>query len=322
MSKIEEFNDANRLNKVKRFIKNVSPLNNRTEMPMILYVIKVVIIFWFVKFESEIIGEGLVLLLHFACDKNPLQGEMFDSVTITLITYFGYGLMVGIAILYWRLFQKKPLAQLGFPKKAGTYFAGAIFGVILCLASVALIMLTGAITFHGVFDKIDHGFILLMLGGFICQGAFEEVLCRGIVQQLLVGRTPTPVAVGVSTALFVIPHVTNMEGVSAGIFFFAIVDLILISLIFSFLTLRYESIWAACGLHSIWNFILYHIFGLNLSGNDEVTAAVFDLRSAGYSVLNGGAYGVEASVITAAVLAAFLVVCYASRKEKNKERRG
>ena len=49
-------------------------------MPVILYIIKVIIIFWFVKFGSELIGEGVVIAIHFACGKNPLKGEMFDFI--------------------------------------------------------------------------------------------------------------------------------------------------------------------------------------------------------------------------------------------------
>ena len=59
-------------------------------MSGILYVIKVVIIFWFVKFVSELIGEGIVIGLLFACGKNPLEGEMFDPEIMVLIMYFGY----------------------------------------------------------------------------------------------------------------------------------------------------------------------------------------------------------------------------------------
>lgn len=308
------------MSKIKTFIRNISPFNNRTEMPMILYIVKVFILFWFVKFGAEVIGEAVVIGLHFACGKNPLQGEMFDSNTITLITYYGYGFMIGIVILYWKLFQKKTLAELGFTKKAGTYFIGVFAGVILVAVSVASVMLTGTITYHGIFRHIDSIYLLLMLGGFICQGAFEEVLCRGIALQRLKDRTPIPVAVGISTALFIIPHLDNLSGASAGMILFAIVDLVLISLIFSLLTLRFESIWAACGLHSIWNFILYNILGLNLSGKDEMTAAVFDMRSVGSNILNGGKYGIEASVITAVVLAmAFAFIIVITKKKGNSE---
>ena len=83
------------MSKIKQLIKDISPLNNRTDMPVMLYIIKVIIIFWFVKFGSELICEGIAIAIHFACGKNPLQGEMFDNSTIILITYFGYGLMIG-----------------------------------------------------------------------------------------------------------------------------------------------------------------------------------------------------------------------------------
>lgn len=81
--------------------------------------------------------------------------------------------------------------------------------------------------------------------------------------------------------------------------------------------LRFNSIWAACGLHSIWNFIPNNILGLNLSVNDTMTSAVFDIRSTGSNILNGGMYGIEASEVTAVILSVAVVVCYvAFRKGK------
>ena len=55
-------------------------------------------------------------------------------------------------------------------------------------------------------------------------------------------------------------------------------------------------------MHSIWNYILYIVLGLNLSGNDEIVASVFDMSSVGENLLNGGVYGIEASIIITAVL--------------------
>lgn len=104
-----------------------------------------------------------------------------------------------------------------------------------------------------------------------------------------------------------------MAGGSPALVAAGIVNLILISLIFSFLTLRFRSIWAACGLHAVWNYILYSILGLNLSGKDEIVAAVFDMKSAGPNILNGGEYGIEASIITTAVLAAALGLLFIFR---------
>lgn len=303
------------MNTIKGTVKNISPFNNRIDMPMLLYVIKVVLIFWVFKFGAELIGEGIVLAIHFACGKNPFQGEMFGDITITLITYYGYGVMIGIIILLWKLFQRKTLAELGLTRPAWSYFAGAGVGTLLLLVSVAMVVLTGAVRYNGVSRNIDTAMVFLMLGAFIFQGAFEEVLCRGIVQQLLQKRS-IPVAIGVSTALFIIPHIGNMDFSAPANAVTAVINLILISVIFSLLTIRFKSIWAACGLHSIWNYILYSFLGLNLSGNDEINAAVFDMSSVGDNILNGGKYGIEASIITTAVLgtAAIALIVFNTRK--------
>jgi hypothetical protein len=110
-----------------------------------------------------------------------------------------------------------------------------------------------------------------------------------------------------------------MEGASPAIAATAIVNLVLISIIFSLLTIRFKSIWAACGLHSVWNFILNSILGLNLSGNGEKITAVFDMRSVGSNVLNGGEYGIEASILTAVVLAAVVGICILDLRKTAKK---
>lgn len=275
-------------------------------MPKLLYVIKVILFFWLCKFGSELIGEVIAIGVHFACGKNPLKGEMFDTQTITLITYFGYAFIIGAIVLFWKLIQKKTVRDLGFTGNPVSYLTGALIGAVLVLISTIVIVLTGAIKFNGVFDKINIPMVVAMLICYVLQGAMEEILCRGVVHQLLIKKTSVPVTIGVSAALFTIPHLSGMSGDSPMIVAAAIVNLILISVIFSLLTLRFKSIWAACGLHSVWNYILYSILGLNLSGNDEIVASVFDMSSVGSNILNGGEYGIEASIITTAVLAAMI----------------
>ena len=261
---------------MKRFLKNISPFNNRTEMSTIMYVVKIILAFWMCKIIGELIAEGVVMLIHSALGKNVLNGEMFDPQTITLITYYGYIIVIGIIKLYWKLIWKKNLSEMGITKRFSNFYVGAVVGILLVVISVAAVMLTGTIKYNGVFKSIDFVIILLMLGGFIIQGAMEEFLCRGIV--------------------------------------------ILISVIFSLFTLRFNSIWATCGLHSIWNFILFNILGLNLSGKDETIAAVFDLRSVGENICNGGEYGIEASIINAVVLAAATtIIWYLNRKKTDTE---
>ena len=305
---------------MKRLLKNISPFNNRTEMPTILYVAKIILTFWVCKIVGELIAEGVVILIHFALGKNVLNGEMFEPQTITLITYYGYILVIGITILYWKFIWKKPLSEMGITKRFSNFYVGAVVGILLVVISVAAVMLTGTIKYNGVFKSIDFVIILLMLGGFIIQGAMEEFLCRGIVLCSLKNKTSLPMSIGVSTAMFIVPHLSSLSEGKPIYIVIGILNLILISVIFSLFTLRFNSIWATCGLHSIWNFILFNILGLNLSGKDETIAAVFDLRSVGENICNGGEYGIEASIITAVVLAtAAALIWYLIRKKTDTE---
>lgn len=305
---------------MKRFLKNISPFNNRTEMSTIMYVVKIILAFWMCKIIGELIAEGVVMLIHSALGKNVLNGEMFDPQTITLITYYGYIIVIGIIILYWKLIWKKNLSEMGITKRFSNFYVGAVVGILLVVISVAAVMLTGTIKYNGVFKSIDFVIILLMLGGFIIQGAMEEFLCRGIVFFSLKNKTSLPMSIGVSTAMFIVPHLSSLSEGKPIYIVIGILNLILISVIFSLFTLRFNSIWATCGLHSIWNFILFNILGLNLSGKDETIAAVFDLRSVGENICNGGEYGIEASIITAVVLAtAAALIWYLIRKKTDTE---
>lgn len=299
---------------MKQFLKNISPFNNRTEMPTLLFVVKKILAFWLCYIAGLFIAEGAVIILHFALGKNMLVGDVFDPKTITLIMYYGYIVMAGVALLYWKLIEKKPLSEMGLTKRFGNYLIGILAGVLLLAVSVAAIVFTGSIKYHGIYNNADILMILLLFGGFIIQGATEEILCRGIVLHTLKEKTSVAVAVNVSTVLFIMPHCSSLfeQGVVYGIL--GVCNLALISTIFSLLTIRFKSIWAACGLHSFWNAILYSVLGLNLSGNDETVTAIFNMQSVGKNIWNGGEYGIEASIITTVVLAiAAAIIWYVSR---------
>lgn len=121
---------------MKQLLKNMSPFNNRTEMPTALYIVKKILAFWVCYIAGLFLAEGVIILLHFAFGKNMLVGEVFDPQTITIIMYYGYIVMAGVALLYWKLVEKKSLSEMGLTKHFGNYFIGAIAGVILDRKSV------------------------------------------------------------------------------------------------------------------------------------------------------------------------------------------
>lgn len=63
----------------------------------------------------------------------------------------------------------------------------------------------------------------------------------------------------VSTILFILLHWWSLFAREMIYSVIGAINLILISVIFSFLTICFKSIWAACGLHSFWNGSIYGI---------------------------------------------------------------
>lgn len=304
----------------KTILKNISPFNNITDMPAVLFCVKKILAFWFCYIAGLIIAEGAVILIHFASGKNMLVGDVFGSQTITLIMYYGYIVIIGVVLLYWKLIEKKSLSEIGLKRQISSYFVGMAIALILLLASVCIIILTGNMEYHGLFKNINILIVLLFFGGFIVQGAMEELLCRGFLLHSLKEKVSLPIAVAISTVMFIIPHWSSLF---AGQIIYGIVgigNLVLISIIFSILTIRLKNIWAACGIHSFWNFILYSVLGLNLSGSDENAAAIFNMKSVGKNVINGGLYGIEASVITTVILGVFVILCVYRKNEKQQKK--
>ncbi len=304
---------------MKGIIKNLSPFNNKTDMSAAMLLVKKLLAFFLCYWAGLLIAEGVVIGVMFACGKNFMQGEMFSDTVMDLLKYYGMIVVLWVSVLYWKLTEKRKLSEMGVTKHIGGWFVGALIGVGLLTVCAAAIMLTGSIRFEGLSKGTSTATLALMLGGFIIQGATEEFLCRGLVLCSLRDRVPLPAAIAASTLAFVYPHWSTLRDSEPKYIFSGVLCLAVISCVFSFLTLRTGSIWAACGLHSIWNFCLCCVLGLNLSGSEGASAAFIDMRSVGENLLNGGAYGIEASIISDIIIAVFAAVTGYMALCKNKE---
>ena len=304
---------------MKGIIKNLSPFNNKTDMSAAMLLVKKLLAFFLCYWAGLLIAEGVVIGVMFACGKNFMQGEMFSDTVMDLLKYYGMIVVLGVSVLYWKLTEKRKLSEMGVTKHIGGWFVGALIGVGLLTVCAAAIMLTGSIRFEGLSKGTSTATLALMLGGFIIQGATEEFLCRGLVLCSLRDRVPLPAAIAASTLAFVYPHWSTLRDSEPKYIFSGVLCLAVISCVFSFLTLRTGSIWAACGLHSIWNFCLCCVLGLNLSGSEGASAAFIDMRSVGENLLNGGAYGIEASIISDIIISVFAAVTGYMALCKNKE---
>lgn len=305
--------------KVKSFLKNISPFNNRTDMPAAQLALKKLLAFGLCYLTGIFLAEGLVIGVLFGCGKNFLHGEMFSDSIMTLLKLYGMIVPLAVSVIYWKVTEKRKLAEMGVTKNTSGWLIGAVLGILLIFVSVSAIMVTGTIRYSSFTADNNIAILLLMLGGFIVQGAAEEFLSRGLVFCGLRDKVSLPVAVGANAIVFTLPHLSTLSG-SAVYILSGILSLIVISCLFSFLTIRTKSIWAACGLHSMWNFCLSCVLGLNLSGSEGTSSAVINMEAAGEGLLNGGKYGIEASIITCTVIAAASAVVWHMNKSGNAER--
>lgn len=130
--------------------------------------------------------------------------------------------------------------------------------------------------------------------------ASEELIFRGIVQRLLEERVGTWIALGVTAALFGAVHLANPHATLWGAFAVAIEAGGMLGAAY----VATRSLWLPMGLHFGWNVAVGGIFGTEVSGN-EASKGLLDGATSGPTLLTGGAFGPEGSII--AVLACTII---------------
>ncbi len=306
--------------KVRGFFKNVSPFNTRTDMPKPLFVIKKLLGYLIANMGSMIIGTALIVLVHYPLGVDPLKGECFEGYLGQLFTMLNYCLPCLLILLYWRVFEKKKLSEMYVKKGFGRYLAGCIVGVALIFTCVGAVTLTGAVNINGLAAHPDYLAIALSGGMYLFQSAMEELLCRGVAFSSLKDKLGVPAAFGVSTAFFLVPHLSSMQGAGAASAV-AVVNSVLISAIFLLIMLVTDSIWAACGAHFIWNFFLNNFFGLTVSGAISDSPAILSCKTVGRNILNGSSFGIEASILTTVFYLACAAILFTIYRRKTAKER-
>lgn len=291
---------------LKKVMSGINPFDNKDTDNRLLYIIKVILQYLFIYIVGMLVAEGVVIGLHYVLGYDVLNGEMMDANTMLLFKYYGYIISIFTAMIFVKKINKSSISELGFNKKVIDYFKGFLPAIISLILIVGILMLLGQIHFEGFNKNVDIKLLFLFLGGFIIQGATEETLCRGFLMTQLNKKVGKHLSILISFIAFSFPHFSSFleDGLLIGIV--AIINLLLVTYVFSYLMLKYKNIYACSGFHSIWNFVLFGIIGLNLSG----TTNNFSLLSfnANKNFLMGGSYGIEASFVTTVILSILIII--------------
>jgi CAAX protease family protein len=229
------------------------------------------------------------LTLAYAGKLAHLRAEvMWPELLAAAAVLLSYG-------LYVRVFERRPVTELGSTRALHQFGAGLLIGTALVTTVVAL--LTTAEGYRVVGSNGLSMAVITPLAMMIFVGVFEEILSRGIVFRIAEQSLGSWAALVISSLLFGLAHLPG-EGASV----LSIAVTIVAGVLFAAAYLLTRKLWLGIGIHVAWNYTLGSIYSVAVSGREA--KGLLRATVSGPDWLTGGAYGLEASVFTLIVLAA------------------
>jgi membrane protease YdiL (CAAX protease family) len=184
------------------------------------------------------------------------------------------------------------LRNLGLGLLAGTLLFGSVVGVA---AAFGVYRITG--------DGDTSKLVLQLINTGIMAGFMEELAFRGILFRWLEEFAGSWAALALTSALFGLMHIFNPGATWFSSFAIAVEAGILLGGAY----MLTRSLWLPMGLHAAWNFMQGAVFGVPVSGTPAY--GLVHAKLAGPSILSGGDFGLEASVI-ALLIATAAGICF------------
>lgn len=206
----------------------------------------------------------------------------------------GMALQVAAAILVmWLVATKiagRPVHEFERQGAMRELAYGGIIGAGIVTIAVLVLLAVGAYEITDV--TVGRGLLTGLLLGL--GSAFgEEVVMRGILLRILIGKLGTAAALAITSLMFGLLHLGNPHSSLLG----AVGIALQAGLLFGAAYLLTRRLWLAIGIHAAWNFTQTAIFGLNVSGvPTEPGLLVAHLQ--GPEWLSGGGVGIEGSIVT------------------------
>lgn len=186
---------------------------------------------------------------------------------------------------------------------------GSAIGIATFAAAILLLALLGGVSFTGLRGNI--GALWPMLGIAVMSGVTEEILFRGVLFRQVERMAGSWIALILTSALFGAAHLINPDSS----IWASLAIMVEAGLMLTAIYMLTRSLWPAIGLHAGWNFTQGWVFSVPVSGGLPPAGLIVTERS-GPDWLTGGAFGLEASVVAAAVatLVGVAIMALAIRK--------
>jgi membrane protease YdiL (CAAX protease family) len=220
-----------------------------------------------------------------------------------MLLIFGFGPIFLILWGWLALVEKRPFWTMGLERQGFLYkyLRGGMVGLVMFVASIALPALLGYITFEQ--DSLRPqglaalGAVLVVLLGWVVQGAAEEAVARGWLMPVIGARYRPVWGILTSSLVFAVLHSLNPNLSPIGV-----LNLFLFGIFTALYALYEGGLWGVFSLHSVWNWAQGNLFGFEVSGQDTRVGTLFDLMEAGPDPITGGPFGPEGGLAVTLVL--------------------
>lgn len=279
----------------------INSSKNKKKLPNFIWAIILSLIF---MYGGSLMGSLATVPLFLALRNIPLFFNNKDLLSL-LITLFSFAFISLLVFFRVKVIEKRSFSSIGFNKNnwLKKYSLGFLIGLAMMSIIVLILFPFGYITVEknpiqpvGVSAIAS---ILVILFGWIIQGATEEIVTRGWLLNVLSTKYNIGVGLLISSTLFGLMHLTNPN-----VNYIAVINIILVGLFYGLYVIKTNDLWAVCGMHSAWNFAQGNIFGFKVSGLDVSVGSLIDLNLVGSDFVTGGIFGPEAGITATFILLA------------------
>lgn len=207
-----------------------------------------------------------------------------------VLALLGTALALATYVLVMRVLARRQTPELALRRAGRELLIGAGIGAGFLVTSVAVITVLGGYTFTTLGAaglRALPGLVAVSVAGAVT----EELLFRGLVLQAVEELRGPRTALVVSSALFGLVHLLNPGASLWSSVAIAVEAGGLLGAAF----LWRRSLWLAIALHATWNG-LEQLLGIPVSGHVDPSVLVATVH--GPTMLSGGDFGLEASLIT------------------------
>jgi membrane protease YdiL (CAAX protease family) len=236
-----------------------------------------------------------------------------------VIIVVGAGVWLYVALIMRRWARREPVELTG-PGATRDLGAGLLIGFLFMAVAFPAVMLLGGYRVHGFADFGVHQAVdvvsMVLVSAFL-----EELMFRGILLQAIekwLGWVP---ALAITSLLFGAVHLLN-DLTASTVSLWSALDIAIEAGFFlgaAFLWKR--SLWLVIGIHAGWN-ATESLLGIPVSGTRP--DGLLQVSAHGSGLLNGGAFGIEGSLVTlvlGAALGVLFLVLRMRAKISSKEAR-